>query len=72
MKIIYLTSIGRAMASAPSNNDSPAMRILFWLRRHGGQGTDEQIIDQLRLDGIQVRMATNSLLRNNAIRVIGG
>lgn len=72
MKILYLTSVGEALAANPTNNTSDSQRTLSWLRRHNRVGTDEQIKDQLGFDGMQMRLVMNHLLQNNAIVVKGG
>lgn len=43
MRVYALTKIGESVASNPSNNVTPGMKVLYWLKRHGGQGSDEQI-----------------------------
>lgn len=43
MRVYQLTSLGETTASAIVPNPSPAMRILYYLRRHGGSTTDDQI-----------------------------
>ncbi len=71
MKIYVLTSIGKSLAANPSNNAGPAMQVLFWLRKRGGQGTEEQIADQLfGGNRLPVRIAMNNLIRNKAVQCV--
>jgi hypothetical protein len=74
VRIYSLTPTGDVMASSRSNSGSDAMRVLYWLRRNGKHGTEEQIADQLGMDKMRVRVATNQLMRMEppAIRVLGG
>jgi transcription initiation factor IIE alpha subunit len=67
MQIITLTSVGQSIASHPTANLSTPMRILYFLRRRGNQSTDEQIKSQLGIDGMQLRIALNTLKENMAI-----
>ncbi len=62
-----LTSIGDSLAATPSNNPSSALRVLYYIRRHGRSATEEQIRDNLGLDGMDLRLAMNSLMRNKAV-----
>ena len=68
-----LTQVGDSIAASPSNVQSDAMKILYWLRRHGGRGTDDQIKTFTGLSDGEVQVALNKLTRGNAppIRVVG-
>jgi len=71
MRILVLTDVGDSMASAPTNNPSVAMKILYWLRRRGGKGTDDQLSEYVESDRGQLQLALNKLIRAKAITIVG-
>ncbi len=70
MKIYILTSVGDATSSNPNSSGSDAMRVLYWLRRHGKQGTDEQMKGQLNISGSDLRTALTELEHNQMVRCV--
>ncbi len=70
MKVYILTPVGESLASSPSNSGSNAMRILYYLRRHGKQASDSQILDHLGLDGMELRRAMGELEHNQAVKCV--
>lgn len=70
MRIYVLTSVGEALSSNPSNSGSNAMRILYYLRRHGKQASDQQLLDHLGLSGTELNAVMNDLERNSAIKTV--
>lgn len=72
MKIYYLTPLGSAIASNPSHSNTLPIKVLYKLRRRGGQGSDEWLSDQLGVGGNELQNALKTLQENNAIRVVGG
>lgn len=71
MRIYSLTSVGDSVASSPTHNPSTAQAVLYWLRKHGGQATDDQIRTFALPEGADYSQTINSLLRSKAIRVVG-
>lgn len=67
MRVYQLTSIGNAIASNPSHEPSVALSILYWLRRHQGRGSDEQIEQFVEGSRFDKQKALNSLVRAKAI-----
>jgi hypothetical protein len=61
MRMYSLTSVGDAQASASVPNPSPAQRVLYWMKRNGGHGSDEQMAGQLGMDGTQLQMILNKM-----------
>lgn len=43
MHVYRLTKIGDALSATPINNPTSAMQVLYWMRRNGGQASDERI-----------------------------
>jgi hypothetical protein len=43
MRIFQLTNMGNDIAKEPSNDPSEKMKIIYFMRRHGGKATDEQL-----------------------------
>ncbi len=71
MRIYILTSVGDALASSPSNNSgSNAMRVLYYLRRHGRQASDSQLCDHLQINGMELRKTMGELEDNSAVRTV--
>lgn len=66
MRIYVLTSVGQSLASVPSSDLSDGRRVLSWMRRRGGQATDEQMADYFGGDAMKARLAINSLTRGDA------
>ena len=69
MKIYSLTSVGRAIASNPTQNTSDALRVLYWMRRKGGQATDDEIKEFAAPPG-QGAYIIQKLLNAKVIRVV--
>ncbi len=69
MKIYQLTSIGQNIAKTPTSEPSVAMNILYWLKRHGGRATSDQL-KTFVTDGSQMQMAMNKLIRAKAVVVV--
>ncbi len=61
MRIYELTNVGEALASNPTNKVTPAMKVLYWMRRHGGRATDEQIKQFAGLTPSEAQGAINKL-----------
>ena len=71
MRIYTLTSVGRSMASNPMHNPSVAQSVIYWLKRHGGTASDEQIKNFALPQGVDYRTVINSLIRAKAISPVG-
>ena len=71
MRIYQLTGIGQNLASNPTSQQTTAMKVLYWLRRHGGRGTDEQMRTFVDASPSDIHMAVNNLVRMKAIVPIG-
>lgn len=65
MRIYTLTSVGRALAANPSGDDK--IQILYWLRRRGFSGTDEQAVEQLHMTHGEVHTLMHYWERNKAV-----
>ena len=69
MQVYGLTSIGKSLASNPTSNLTPAMRVLYMMKRNGGQASDERIKTILS-DG-EGYVVIQKLLGAKAIQVVG-
>lgn len=65
-----LTNVGEALASSPNNSGSNAMRVLYYLRRHGRQASDAQLCDHLGINGTELRHVMGALEQNQAIKCV--
>ena len=72
MRIYQLTSVGNSLARTPTNNLTPGWKIVYFLKRHGGRATDDQISAFLGLSPEQIRSTMSTLTRgkNPVIAVI--
>jgi hypothetical protein len=71
MRIYAISSIGDSFASAPSNHPSDSLRVLYFLRRHGGRASDEQIEQFVIPDRSTLQVTLNKLRNAKAITAIG-
>ncbi len=67
MKVYTLTGVGHRFASTPSHEVGTPMRILYFMRRNHGMASDELIKEKLSLDGMELRLAMNELMRHRAV-----
>lgn len=67
MRIYQLTAIGDGIASSPSHQVTPALKVLYFLRRKGGRATDEQLKQFVVSDPSQYQNAISALVRQRAI-----
>ena len=72
MRIYQLTSVGNSFARTPTPHVTPGWRILYFLRRHGGRATDDQIESFTGLGEDEMKTALRKLTRgsNPAVTVI--
>ena len=72
MKIYSLTPIGDKIAHTPVHNVTPGWRVLYFLRRHQGRATDEQIKEftGLKSDEFYVTMRKLTSGKNPVVSVI--
>lgn len=74
MRIYQLTKVGDSFARTPTNNMTHGWKIIYFLRRHGGRATDDQIVSFTGLDEGEVREAMRKLTsgKNPAVNVVSG
>ena len=70
MRIYSLTPIGKQIANSPTSNTNPAWRVLYFLRRHGGRATDEQITTFTGMNSATMHIVMNKLVNAKAVSVI--
>jgi len=68
IKIYRLTRIGKAAADNPNNNDTPGLQICNFLRKHGYEGSDDLIMQQTGVTGMDL-LHTEKV--SKAIYVVG-
>jgi len=60
MQVLRLTQVGYSLASNPTQNLTPAMKALYYMRRNGNTATDEQLKDYLGNDySVAIRTITS-------------
>ena len=69
MQVYRLTGIGDSLAANPVNNPSPALQVLYWIRRNGKQASDERI-KSVAPDG-EGTIIIQKLLSAKAIKPVG-
>lgn len=69
MQVFSLTPVGRSLSSTPISNPTSAMQVLYWMRRNGGQASDERIRG-VAPDG-EGSLIIKKLLDAKAIKVVG-
>ncbi len=74
MRIYQLTSVGQSIGANPTSELTPAMRVIYFLRKHGGRATDEQITMYAGVDAAKLQTIMRTLTRgsNPAVMVVGG
>jgi hypothetical protein len=63
--------MGESLASNPTPEVTPAMQVLYWMRRNHGQATDDQIKQFAGLSEWEAQQAINKLASVKAIVAIG-
>ena len=71
MRIYQLTALGRDMARTPTREMTPGWRVIYYLRRHGGRATDEQIRDFAPVNAGEFPVVIGNLVRQKIVVAIG-
>jgi hypothetical protein len=72
MQHIYaITDIGNSFAAQPSNHPSEGLKVLYFLRRHGGRATDDQLEQFVIPDRSTLQVTLNKLRNAKAVNTIG-
>lgn len=70
MKIYQLTNVGNNLASSISHRQTPALRVLYFLKRRGGRGTDDQITDYITGDSRETGRIIGKLKSAKAVQEV--
>ena len=65
MRIYMLSPVGESIASNPAKNVTNGLRILYFLRRHGGQATEEQIEEFTGLSRSEIQLEMKKMTRGS-------
>ncbi len=60
MRIYQLTSLGENLAQQPTPHPSDGWRAIYFLRRHGGRATDEQLQQFEGIDSLTMQKLVNA------------
>ncbi len=68
MRVVQLTDIGEHMSRSFGQEPTPAMKILWFIRRRGGTSSDTQI-KEFVVDGSEYATAMRKLMQLKAISI---
>ncbi len=71
MRIYQLTSMGRDLAKTPTKTMTAGWRVVYFLRKHGGRATDDQIKQFASIGDGEFAPTMNSLINQKVVAVIG-
>jgi transcription initiation factor IIE alpha subunit len=61
VRIYTLTQLGQSLGKTPAKEMTPGWRVVYFLRRHGNQATDEQIMTYTGIEPGAFRTVINNL-----------
>ncbi len=69
MRIFTLTPLGWDMAKTVTRVMTPGWQVVYFLKRHGGRGTDEQIQDFAGIETGQFNILMRNLEQQKVVAV---
>ena len=69
MRIYQLTDRGKALSYTPTHEMTPGWKVVYFLKRHGGTASDEQIRDFVGLDQFLLKRTMDNLVSQQVVAV---